>query len=192
MSEYRFRTTLRMLRQTSGWSIAAFVLLVTGIAIHSLLLIACFGVLVVVSVVLAISEAGVMTRAGMSDLDEMTGWEFEKWLVHFFTERGFGVRRTPYRGDFGADLLLTWNGMRIAVQAKRSARPVGVAAVQQVVAAKAYYDCEAAMVVTNNFFTDQAHILARANGVKLRHREDLAKGLTEMQLKAGRLVAITE
>jgi restriction system protein len=116
----------------------------------------------------------------MDELDEMTGWEFEKWLRGFFERVGYAVTPTPYRGDFGADFVLTWTGMRIAVQAKRTAQLVGVRAVQEAVAAKAYYDCERAMVVTNGYFTEQAVILARANGVWMRSRDDLARKLTTL------------
>ena len=107
----------------------------------------------------------------------MTGWEFERWLGLFFEDIGFSVERTPYRGDFGADFILTWNGIRIAVQAKRSSGLVGVRAVQEVVAARAFYNCERAMVVTNSYFTDQAMLLARKNDVRIRYRDDLARAL---------------
>jgi restriction system protein len=70
--------------------------------------------------------------------------------------------------------------MRIAVQAKRSARLVGVRAVQEVVAARAFYGCERAMVVTNSYFTDEALVLARTNGVWMRNRDNLAKALVQM------------
>ena len=114
-------------------------------------------------------------RARIEEVDEMTGWEFERWLEGFFKQLGFEIQRTPYRGDFGADFVLTWNKTRIAVQAKRSALQVGVRAIQEVVAAKAYYKCDHSMVVTNNYFTEQALILARANGVWTRSRDDLAR-----------------
>lgn len=133
-----------------------------------------------------------LARARLEDVDEMTGWEFERWLQSIFRQRGFSVMRTPYRGDFGADFVLTWNGMRIAVQAKRSRRPVGVSAIQEVVAAKAYYDCERAMVVTNGYFSDQALILARSNEVMLRDRDELARRLSELEVTAAEVAALAD
>ena len=97
----------------------------------------------------------------------MTGWEFERWLEGFFkTTRLRRSRRTPYRGDFGADFVLTWNKhpYRCPGQTKRPPSRCS-ALIQEVVAAKAYYKCDHSMVVTNNYFTEQALILARANGV---------------------------
>jgi restriction system protein len=123
-----------------------------------------------------------LKRAGLEEVDEMTGWEFERWLEHLFTDLGFAVKRTAYRGDFGADLICTWkSGTRLAVQAKRASRLVGVQAVQEVLGAKAYYSCDQAMVVTNSYFTDQAIALARAAGVQMRSRDDLAREVVKVR-----------
>jgi hypothetical protein len=86
-------------------------------------------------------------RYALSDIaetDSLSGDEFEDWLSMLFETLGFGVGRTPYRRDYGADLIATWNGMRTAVQAKSGHTNVVVAAVQQIVAAKAIYGCERA------------------------------------------------
>jgi restriction system protein len=178
--EFRVRQTLRSLRHASGWTVAGIVWLVLALAFRSWILFAAFGVLLLLTAVGWASERYYLSRARLEDLDEMTGWEFERWLERFFKLVGFDVQRTPYRGDFGADFVLTWNGVKIAVQAKRSRRQVGVAAVQEVVAAKAYYECERAMVVTNGYFSEQAIILARANGVRMRSRDDLARELAAL------------
>jgi len=53
------------------------------------------------------------------------------------------------------------------VQCKFYSHPVGVSAVQQVVGGMAYYDCDRAMVITNNTFTRQAKELAERNDVEL-------------------------
>jgi len=48
-------------------------------------------------------------------------------------------------------------------------------AVQEVVAAKGLYRCTQGMVVTNNYFTDSAKQLAKANGIDLIDRDELKK-----------------
>ncbi len=50
---------------------------------------------------------------------------------------------------------------------------VGNSAVQQVIAAKAFYRCDEAMVVTNSFFTPSAKALAESADVKLVDRVNL-------------------
>lgn len=178
--EFRVRQTLRSLRCANGWTIAGVIWLVLGLAFRSWILFAAFAALLLLTAAGWIVDRYYLSRARLEDIDEMTGWEFERWLGHFFERVGFEVKRTPYRGDFGADFVLTWNGVKVAVQAKRSRRQVGVSAVQEVVAARAFYGCERAMVVTNGYFTEQAVILARANGVRMRSRDDLARELAAL------------
>jgi restriction system protein len=178
--EFRVRQSLRSLIHASGWTVAGIVWLVFALAFRSWVLFAAFAALLTLTLAGWAYNQHYLSRARLDDLDEMTGWEFERWLEQFFKRVGFGVMRTPYRGDFGADFVLMWNGVKIAVQAKRSRRQVGVAAVQEVVAAKAYYGCEQAMVGTNGYFSDQAIILARANGVRMRFRDDLARELAAL------------
>lgn len=118
-------------------------------------------------------------RSGMDEVDLMNGRDFEIRLEMLFGELGWKVQRTPYQGDWGADLVVTKGSRKAAVQAKRSSRPVGVRAIQEAVASKAHYGCAEAMVVTNNSFTRNARSLARSNGVTLWDRDELARALLE-------------
>jgi restriction system protein len=113
-------------------------------------------------------------KAGIADIDYFNGKEFEQYLEVLFQKLGYHVRRTPYQGDFGADLVLQRGGEKTVVQAKRYNRRVGVKAVQEAVASKDYYRCDKAMVVTNSFFSRQAEALAKANRVELWDRDTLA------------------
>lgn len=112
-------------------------------------------------------------QAGLADIDTLTGKEFEEYLEVFFKQRGYHVHRTPYQGDFGADLILRQGEVKTVVQAKRYNRRVGVKAIQEAVAAKQYYHCEQVMVVTNSYFSSQAQTLAKANQVELWDRDKL-------------------
>jgi restriction system protein len=58
---------------------------------------------------------------------------------------------------------------------------VGVKAIQEAVAAKGYYDCTHAIVVTNSRYTRQAMQLARTNGVELWDRSRLVRALLAAQ-----------
>jgi restriction system protein len=122
-----------------------------------------------------------LSRSGIAEVDQMDGATFERFLGTLFRELGYGVELTPHRGDYGADLVLTKDGRRTAVQAKRWSKRVGVKAIQEAVASKGYYRCDAALVVANREFTDQARELARANDVELWGRETLVSKLLEAQ-----------
>ena len=173
----RLQAVVRAVRSVHPLTAAAIVILALAAAFQSYVLLSVFSALLIVQVGQWIYYRYYLERSGLEGVDEMTGWEFERWLGLFFEDIGFSVERTPYRGDFGADFILTWNGIRIAVQAKRSSGLVGVRAVQEIVAARAFYNCERAMVVTNSYFTDQAMLLARKNDVRIRYRDDLARAL---------------
>jgi len=122
-----------------------------------------------------------LKRAGIFDVDKMTGVEFEDFLATYFRERGYRVNLTATKGDFGADLILEKSGRRIVVQAKRYRKNVGIKAVQEVVGAIAHYRADSGMVITNSYFTPSAKKLARSNRVKLVDRDRLIQMLQERQ-----------
>ena len=111
-------------------------------------------------------------------LDELTGTQFEEFLKDLFVSLGFEVELTGQHGDQGADLIVTGNGLRTAIQAKRYAEAVGNAAVQEVIAAREFHTCQRAMVITTSSFTPSARELARRAGVELWDRKDLEEKLS--------------
>lgn len=138
----------------------------------------------------AILERRRLAAAGIGDIDQMDGLTFEKYLSVLFARRGYAVERTPYVGDWGADLVIRKDGVKTVVQAKRYKKRVGVRAVQEVVASKGKYSCTEALVVTNSTYTAAARELAHANRVELWDRERLVKELAwaktgEEPLRAG-------
>lgn len=98
---------------------------------------------------------------------DLSGPEFEKLLYRLFGAMGYTVQPTGKTGDQGADLIANMNGQRIAIQAKCYAGAVGNAAVQEVISAQKFYDCNRAMVATNSSFTREAIDLARVSNVEL-------------------------
>lgn len=111
--------------------------------------------------------------AVMSDVDIMEGYEFEEYLKALFFYDGYSVEVTPRSKDYGADLIMEKAGERIVVQAKRYNKGVGIKSVQEVLGAMKHYDATDACVVTNSFFTAEAELLAKENGVQLIDREEL-------------------
>jgi HJR/Mrr/RecB family endonuclease len=107
-----------------------------------------------------------------TEIDAMTGYEFEDFIVDLFTKLGYVVEKRKRSREQGLDLLLLKHGERIAVQVKRYKRPVGNRAVQQAHAACVYHNCRRAIVVTNSTFTTPAkQLAARFVNVELWDRE---------------------
>lgn len=109
----------------------------------------------------------------LGSVDQMSGAKFEEYLKAHFENLGYRVKLTPKSNDYGADLIVSNKKKTIVVQAKRYKSKVGNSAIQQIVAAKAYYNADECMVVTNSFFTKNAEKLAEANGVVLIDRSQI-------------------
>ena len=84
---------------------------------------------------------------GYAEVYSMNGEQFEEYLQALFQGRGYQASLTANGADFGADLILGLDRTRTVVQAKHWVnRDVGIGAVQEVYAAKAYYKADQAMV----------------------------------------------
>lgn len=109
-----------------------------------------------------------------AELDAMDGSEFERALAELFEGLGYAVERI--RGfDKGADIVATKDGVRTAIQAKRSSTAVGITAVRQLLDGRTRYSCEDAIAVTNHFFTEPAIECAEVHGIELWDRWKLSQ-----------------
>jgi restriction system protein len=104
----------------------------------------------------------------IGQLHNMSGVEFEVWVVKVLKENGFDdVRGTPASGDQGADIIAKKDGRIIIIQTKRNKGAVGNKAVQEVISALQYYSGDEGWVITNSTFTSSAKALAQKSNIKL-------------------------
>ena len=120
-------------------------------------------------------------ETSLRQIDALDGVAFEGYLAGLLRERGYVVEITPASGDFGADLILSRNGERTAVQAKRWRDRVGVAGVQEAIAGRDYYRCDSGWVITTSGFTAQANELAAKARITLIDRTALARWIAERE-----------
>lgn len=112
----------------------------------------------------------------MNKVDGMKGISFENYVGEILKSNGYKkVSITKKSGDYGADIIASYQHQLIAFQCKRYDKPVGIRGVQEAIAAQKYYCCSRAVVVTNSSFTRNAHNLARQANVDLWDREKLCK-----------------
>ena len=132
--------------------------------------------------------AVVFRKSGDSDdIDEMSGTEFEDFMAEILHRSGIEVLElTKASGDFGADIIVNYEGERTAVQCKRYSRPIGVKAVQEAISSMSYYKCTKAAVITNSTFTRQAEELAAESGVILWDRNDVLNFMEQAESRNGR------
>ena len=118
------------------------------------------------------------TPLTIKEVDKLNPSLFEAYLAALFAKQGFQVYLTPYSNDKGVDLVIIKKGENYLLQAKQTKSLVGNEAVQEIYAAKIYYE-EKFMekfkleVITNSDFSSSAETLSRANQVSLIRRNQL-------------------
>jgi len=121
-------------------------------------------------------------KVAPNDFNKLSGGEFEDLLYRLFSAMGYVVEKTGKTGDQGGDLVANLDGQRVLIQAKRYFNNVQNKAVQEAVAARGYYNCNRAMVVTNSGFTREAVELAKVNRIELIEGSQL-RGMLIQYLK---------
>lgn len=107
-------------------------------------------------------------------IDNMTGQEFEQILIKLLLNQGYtDIEGTKYTGDYGVDIVACKDGLKCAIQCKRFNDKVSVHAVQEIVAGRKHYKCDKAIVITNNYYTNNAKTLAFSNKVELWDRDNV-------------------
>lgn len=112
-------------------------------------------------------------KSSLRAIDRMSGVAFEEFVAAQLRVAGWSVAPTASTGDYGVDLIAKKGGARMAVQCKRLAKAVGVAAVQQVVSGARQHGCNRTVVVTNQTFTKAARQLANTHRCRLVGRTQL-------------------
>lgn len=123
-------------------------------------------------------ELGIIQKSiTMLDIDEMSGEEFEDYLIKWFGSKGLTAIKTKVTGDQGIDILLNNTYEKIGIQCKRWKNKVGNSAIQEAFAGAKFYKCDKALVITSNYFTKEAIQLSTQIGVELWDRDVLTRKL---------------
>ncbi len=124
--------------------------------------------------------AGNKKTINTSNWNSISGLAFEDQVSEWLRLNGYiDIIKTEYF-DQGIDIIASKSGILLGVQTKRSARPVGVAAVRAAVAGLKAYGCNQGMVVTNSSFTRAAIKLALSNGCQLVDGQKLKSSTAQL------------
>lgn len=104
---------------------------------------------------------------------DMRPAEYEFYCAEILNNNGWDARTTVATGDQGVDIIAERGGIKVAIQCKRYANPVGNKSVQEVTSGKEFWEADFAVVVTNSTYTISAKLLAKSQGVFLIHHEQL-------------------
>lgn len=113
----------------------------------------------------------------------MDGHQYEHQCAKMLRRKGFSrVTVTRGSGDQGIDVIAYSGGKKYGIQCKYYTLPVGNHAVQEAYAGAKYYNCNVAVVMTNNTFTQSAKDLARKTNVFLWDRNKIPLGINSFWL----------
>lgn len=107
----------------------------------------------------------------ISQIDSLTGEEFEVLLKTIFEKQGYNVTLTKKSHDYGADLVLQKGNKLAVVQAKCYGKNIGIKAVQEIISAQKHYGANEMFVATNRYFSRDAIVLASEHDVRLIDRD---------------------
>lgn len=123
----------------------------------------------------------------LNEIDNLTtdGWAFEKFSAELLLKNGFKrADVTSGSNDYGVDIIATdEHGVKYAIQCKCYSHILDNSAVQEVIAGQTMYKCQVAVVMTNQYFTDNAKILAKNNNVLLWDRNKLIEFIENANMK---------
>ena len=108
------------------------------------------------------------------EIDDLDGYEFESFCCKVLAASNFSnIKQTKLSGDDGIDIIAEKDGIIYGFQCKCYSSPVGIKAVQEAFTGAKMYNCDIAIVITNNIFTPQAIHAAEQTRVRLWDRSKL-------------------
>lgn len=108
----------------------------------------------------------------LNQIDHMDGHEFERFITEVLKKNGYtNVYTTKASGDYGADVIGELEGIKYAFQCKRFESKIGPKPIGEVLRGMNHYHCQKGVVITNNYFTPQAHKESQVNNVELWDRD---------------------
>lgn len=116
----------------------------------------------------------------LQQIDDMDGWQFERLVADMLHRLGYvDVTVTSGSNDQGADVIATKDDLKYAIQCKRYSSILNNKPIQEICAGRAFYNCDIGVVLTNNYFNENAKAVAKSAGILLWDRDKLIELLTK-------------
>lgn len=117
-------------------------------------------------------------------IDNLNGMQFERYFAELLKTEGFySIQVTKGSGDYGVDIIAIKDKQRYAFQCKRYSKKVGPKPIGEVLRGMKMYDCSKGVVITNNYFTEQAKKEAIVCNVELWDRNKISSILKRVNKK---------
>lgn len=110
----------------------------------------------------------------LEKIDTMKGIEFEKFVANLLKHENFyNIETTRASGDYGADIIAEKNKIKYAIQCKRYSSKVSASPIGEILRGMKKYNCDKGIVITNNYFTNQAIEESKICDVELWDRDTI-------------------
>jgi HJR/Mrr/RecB family endonuclease len=118
-----------------------------------------------------------------SGIDVLDLAQYQKYIRALLTRQGFNLRTPEGSFNLGVDLIAEKDKSRYAVQIKRQTTPISGAIVNDLEREKHRYGCDRSMIISNNYFTDDAVERAGSSGCTLIDRKKLGEWILQFGKK---------
>lgn len=110
----------------------------------------------------------------LDKINNMSEKEFIKYTIAMlikdkFIKNAYTFSETE---DFGADIIGEHDGEKYAFICIKSNSKVDSESIGEILRGMNYYKCKKGVIITNNYFTDKAYIVAEASNVELWNVDD--------------------
>ncbi|MGH7889745.1 MAG: restriction endonuclease, partial [Thermodesulfobacteriota bacterium] len=110
----------------------------------------------------------------LSGIDKMNPEEFRNYVCNLLDRQGFKVEIPDGAFNLGVDFIAQKKNAKYAVQLKKQQSTVSSLAISDIEREKHRYDCKTTMVITDNYFAEDAIRLAGSKECELIDRDAIA------------------
>jgi len=107
------------------------------------------------------------TSYNKKEIENLTGLDFEEYIVKKIKGLNYYAYKTTSSGDYGVDIIAYINNKKICIQCKKWKENVGVKAVQEIYFGKSFYDCDEGWLLITSGLTENAKTAAKKLGIKV-------------------------
>lgn len=141
-------------------------------------------IIIMLTLILVVSKKDNMYKSiqeSLTNIDNLDGIQFENYFAKLLKKIGYNnVQVTKSSGDYGTDIIAYKDCYKYAFQCKRYSKKIGPKPIGEVLRGMRMYNCSKGVVITNNYFTEQAKKEAKVCDIELWDRNKLIFILKEI------------
>ncbi len=119
----------------------------------------------------------------INDIDNMTGFEFQHYIAQLLKGKGYIINSIHHSRDYGVDIILEKNSLKIGVQTKRSNQQINRDVIGEIITGLPHYQLHKGIIITNQYYNEETICLANRFNITLWDREQLIYEIKQINHK---------